>query len=263
MAVYSYKARASDGKLVSGRAQGDTIEQVAQRLISGGNVPIDIHALGVAGEFDLDKLGRALGLGRVQVTDLVLFSRQMYTITRAGIPLLRGTARPRRIHAQRDAARDAGRRTRQPRRPGAISSTSFGRHPEVFPTLYVSIVRVGEATGTLEKSFQRLTEYLAQEKDMQRPREERGALSDHRDDHDRLAAMFLSTFVIPKFAPVFAQLKGNLPLPTTIMLAHPWSCATTGRGGSVAVALLVYGFRQWLATATAACAGIAGSCVCR
>ena len=64
MAVFSYKARASDGKLVSGRAQGDTVEQVAQRLIAGGNVPLDIQALGVTGNFSFEKLGRALGFGR-------------------------------------------------------------------------------------------------------------------------------------------------------------------------------------------------------
>ena len=49
---------------------------------------------------------------------------------------------------------------------GRDLAASFARHPKIFPTLYVSIVSVGEATGTLDKSFQRLTEYLAQEQEM-------------------------------------------------------------------------------------------------
>jgi MSHA biogenesis protein MshG len=247
VATYSYKARSTDGKLVSGRVQGDTIEQVAQRLISGGNVPIDIQALGVTGNFDLDKIGRALGFGRVKITDLVLFSRQMYTITRAGIPLLQGM-RGLVVSTHNVILRETLEDVLESLEGGRDLAASFARHPDIFPRIYVSIVSVGEATGTLEKSFQRLTEYMTQEKDM----------------HDRvksavrypiivmiticLAAMFLSAVVIPKFAPVFAQLKGNLPLPTRILLGSsaavrdywPYSLGT--------LALLVYGFRTWLRT---------------
>src|SRR6187402_1540160 len=217
MAVFSYKARSSEGKLVTGRLQGESVEQVVQRLMSTGNTPLDIQALGVAGSINLEKLGRALGLGKVTTSDLVMFSRQMYTITRAGIPLLRGL---RGLVASTHNAilRETLEDILESLEGGRDLASSFARHPEIFPKLYVSIVSVGEATGTLDKSFQRLTDYMAQEKDM----------------HDRvkgalryptivvvtivLAAMFLSTFVIPKFAPVFAQLKGELPLPTKILL---------------------------------------------
>ena len=68
---------------------------------------------------------------------------------------------------------------------GRDLAASFARHPEIFPTLYVSIVSVGEATGTLEKSFLRLTEYLAQEQEMQDRVKGAVRYPDHRDDHDR------------------------------------------------------------------------------
>jgi MSHA biogenesis protein MshG len=90
MAFFSYRARSAEGKLVHGRVQGEHIDQVAQRLISNGVVPLDIQELGVVGGIDLEKIGRRIGIGRVTTSDLVMFSRQMYTITRAGIPLLRG-----------------------------------------------------------------------------------------------------------------------------------------------------------------------------
>jgi MSHA biogenesis protein MshG len=248
VAVYSYKARASDGKLVSGRAQGDTVDQVAQRLIAGGSVPIDIQALGVAGEFNLDKLGRTLGFGRVQVSDLVLFSRQMYTITRAGIPLLQGM-RGLVASTHNVILRETLEDVLESLEGGRDLAASFARHPDIFPRIYVSIVSVGEATGTLEKSFQRLTEYMTQEKDMR----------DRVKSAVRypiivmvticLAAMFLSAFVIPKFAPVFAQLKGNLPLPTRILLGSSAVVKDYWPYAIGAVALFVYGFRMWLRTA--------------
>jgi MSHA biogenesis protein MshG len=131
---------------------------------------------------------------------------------------------------------------------GRDLAASFARHPEIFPKLYVSIVSVGEATGTLDKSFLRLTEHLAQEKDM----------------HDRvkgamrypiivmitiaLAVVFLSTFVIPKFAPVFAQLKGNLPLPTKILLGSSTIVRDYWPQAIAVIALAVYSIRRYLAT---------------
>jgi MSHA biogenesis protein MshG len=247
MAVFSYKARSSDGKLVTGRVQGESVEQVVQRLISTGNTPLDIQALGVTGNINFEKLGRSLGLGKVTTSDLVMFSRQMYTITRAGIPLLRGL---RGLVASTHNAilRETLEDILESLEGGRDLAASFGRHPEIFPKLYVSIVSVGEATGTLDKSFQRLTEYMAQEKDM----------------HDRvkgavrypiivmitivLAMVFMSTFVIPKFAPVFAQLKGELPLPTKLLLGSSAVVRDYWHLTLGFIALCIYGVRAWLKT---------------
>src|SRR5689334_11639544 len=165
MAVFSYKARSADGKLVNGRAQGETVDQVAQRLISTGVTPLDIQALGVASSFDFVKFGRTLGFGKVTTSDLVMFSRQMYTITRAGIPLLRGL-RGLVTSTHNALLRETLEDILESLEGGRDLASSFARHPEIFPKLYVSIVSVGEATGTLDKSFLRLTDYLTQEKDM-------------------------------------------------------------------------------------------------
>lgn len=245
MAYFSYKARSNDGKLVHGRVQGDTVEQAAQRLVSSGVIPLDIQALGVTGGISLEKLGRQLGLGRVRTADLVMFSRQMHTITRAGIPLLQGL-RGLVSSTHNVLLRETLEDILVSLEGGRDLAASFARHPDIFPKLYVSIVSVGEATGTLDKSFQRLTEYLAQEKDM----------------HDRvksavrypmivvitivLAMMFMSTFVIPKFAPVFAQLGGNLPLPTRLLLGTSAAVRDYWPYTLGCVALLVWLVRKYL-----------------
>ena len=248
MANFSYKARAADGKLVSGTAPGESIDQVAQRLLGSGVTPIEISPQGaVASSLDLEKLGRRLGFGRVTTSDLVMFSRQMYTITRAGIPLLRGL-RGLVGSTHNAMLRETLEDVLESLEAGRDLATSFARHPEVFPKLYVSIVSVGEATGTLDKSFQRLTEYMAQEKEM----------------HDRvkgamrypfivmitivLAMVFMSTFVIPKFAPVFAQLKGEMPLPTRILLGSSAAVRDYWVYTLGVVAMLVGGVRYWLKT---------------
>jgi MSHA biogenesis protein MshG len=248
VAEFSYKGRASDGRLVNGRAAGESVDQVAQRLIATGVIPLEIAALGVvAGSLDFEKLGRRLGLGRVTITDLVMFSRQMYTITRAGIPLLRGL-RGMIASTHNAILHEALEDILESLEGGRDLAASFARHPQIFPTLYVSIVGVGEATGTLDKSFQRLTEYLTQEQKM----------------HDSvkgavrypiivmitiaLAVAFLSTFVIPKFAPVFAQLKGDLPLPTRMLLGSSTLVREYWMYSIGVVAACVFGVRRYLAT---------------
>jgi MSHA biogenesis protein MshG len=250
MAEFSYKGRSSDGKLVNGRAAGDSVDHVAQRLIATGVIPLSIETIGaVAGTFNLEKLGRRLGLGSVTTTDLVMFSRQMYTITRAGIPLLRGL---RGLIASTHNAilRETLEDMLESLEGGRDLAASFARHPKIFPTLYVSIVSVGEATGTLDKSFQRLTEYLTQEQKMHAS--VKGALRYPIIVMITisLAVAFLSTFVIPKFAPVFAQLKGVLPLPTRILLGSSALVRDYWMYSLSVIALIVYGVRQYLQTET-------------
>jgi MSHA biogenesis protein MshG len=247
MANYSYKARGQDGKLVQGRVAAESVEQVVQRIASSGAIPLDIKELGAVGSLSLDKLSRQLGLGKVKTDDLVMFSRQMYTITKAGIPLLRGL-RGLMQSTHNVILRETLEDVLESLEGGRDLANSFARHPDIFPKLYVSIVAVGEATGTLEKSFQRLTEYLTQEKDMQ----------DRVKGAVRypiivvivivLAAMFLSTFVIPKFEPIFRQLGDSMPLPTKILLGSSAMVRDYWHFTLMGVMATIWGIRAYLKT---------------
>jgi MSHA biogenesis protein MshG len=248
MASFSYKGRSAEGKLVHGTAPGESIDQVAQRLLGTGVTPLEITEQGaVASSLDLEKLARKFGLGRVTTSDLVMFSRQMYTITRAGIPLLRGL-RGLVSSTHNAMLRETLEDILESLEGGRDLAASFARHPEIFPKLYVSIVSVGEATGTLDKSFLRLTEYMALEQDMR----------DRVKGAVRypiivmitivLAMVFMSTFVIPKFAPVFAQLKGEMPLPTKILLGSSAVMRDYWYMALGFIGLAVLGIRTWLKT---------------
>src|SRR5882724_3291573 len=116
---------------------------VASRLLSGGIIPIDITAMSATRPEALGTLGRRLGLGKPKLSDLVLFSRQMYTITKSGIPLLRGL-RGLAASTHNAVMREALQEILGNLESGHDLASSFARHPELFPTLYVSLVRVGE-----------------------------------------------------------------------------------------------------------------------
>lgn len=216
MPAFRYSGRSSRGDAVSGVIEADSPDSLANHLFERGITPIDIQ-LASASRDVLADLWRRLGGGRPKLTDLILFSRQMFSITKAGIPLLRGigslaSSTPNAI------LRDTLRSMVEHLQAGRDLATSFARHPGVFSKFYVSIVRVGESTGTLPVAFERMYEYLGMEKRI----------------HDKLvtatrypltviiaigiAMTIITMFVLPKFEPIFASLGDNLPWATGVLL---------------------------------------------
>jgi MSHA biogenesis protein MshG len=220
--MYRYTGRSARGRLVTGRLDGESPDGVAARLLEGGITPIEIVLTAAdvpAGEAGagLQRLARRFGVGRPSIGDLVLFSRQMYTITKSGIPLLRGL-RGLVGSTHNEVLRAALQDILESLESGRDLGSSFRRHPQIFPPLYVNLVAVGEATGTLERAFGALADYLAQDKEMQ----------------DRvkaalrypvivmiviaLAVAIITTFVIPRFAPLFRALGNDIPWPTRVVM---------------------------------------------
>ena len=218
MPVFSYTGRARSGGYASGLIEGETRDSVAQRLFSNGITPIEIKVSTSRDENDVGAMLRRLGFGKPKTSDLVLFSRQMYTITKSGIPLLRG------IKGLAASTHNAVLRATledilKDLEGGRDLASSFARYPKIFPPLYVSIIRVGEETGTLEASFKRLSEYLQQDQDMR----------DRIKSATRyplvvmcviaIALAVLTMFVIPRFAPLFETLGDDIPWPTLATMA--------------------------------------------
>lgn len=217
MTIYNYKGRTRQGELVNGRMDGDTADAVAARLFSTGVTPIDIVAPGSERELDMLDLGRRLGFGRPKTSDLVLFSRQMYTITKSGVPLLRGL-RGLAASTHNTVLRRTLEDVLRDLEGGRDLATSFSRYPDVFSTLYVSIVRVGESTGTLEAAFKRLGEYLSQDQDIQDRMKAAMRYPAITVGVILIAIGVLTTFVLPKFAPIFKVLGDDIPMPTRIIM---------------------------------------------
>jgi MSHA biogenesis protein MshG len=247
MPVFHYKGRSVRGELVTGRMDGETADIVATRLFSSGTTPVEITAAKTVDINDLGSLSRRLGMGKPKTSDLVLFSRQMYTITKSGIPLLqglRGLAASTHNQVLREALEDILGSLES----GRDLSSSFARHGDLFPSLYISIIRVGESTGTLEDSFKRMAEYLAQDQETQ----ER-VKSAMRYPIIVLCAIavamgVLTTFVIPKFAPLFKALGDNIPWPTRAIMgvssfAHDYWYLVFG-----GIAASVFCFRRYTNT---------------
>lgn len=217
MPIFAYKGRSAGGELVTGRLEGETPDNVASRLSSSGITPLEINAATAEEQADVAELWRKLGGGKPTTADLVLFSRQMYTITKSGIPLLRGL-RGLSASTHNTVLRRALEDVLASLESGRDLASSFARHPKIFPPLYISIVRVGESTGTLDASFQRLCQYLAQDAEMQERIKSAMRYPTIVMVAIGAAMGILTTFVIPKFAPLFRALGDNIPMPTRVIM---------------------------------------------
>lgn len=247
MTLYAYKGRSLRGELVTGEMDGETPDRVAARLFNGGITPIDISIAKSKENASVDQLARQLGLGKPRTEDLVLFSRQMFTVTKSGIPLLRGL-RGLAASTTNAVLREALEDVLTSLEAGRDLASSFARHPTIFPPLYISIVRVGEATGTLEEAFKRLAEYLKQEQETQDRVKSAMRYPFIVTIVIAIAVAVITMVVIPKFAPLFRSLGDNIPLPTRIIIGASDIARDYWHFVLAMLAVCVIGFRQYVST---------------
>jgi MSHA biogenesis protein MshG len=218
MPEYLYKGRSKGGDLIEGRLAGNTSEAVANRLVHIGVTPVEITA--TAAEHSaptVDELWIRMGGGRPSSNDLSMFCRQMHVVTRTGLPLLQGlTGLTESTHNA--VLRAALLEVIAGLESGRSLGKSLEQHPEIFPRLFVSIIKMGESTGTLDLAFLRMFEYLAMEQEIKDrvksatryPLTVIGAIA--------IALGIITVFVIPNFAPLFNKLGDNIPMATKIII---------------------------------------------
>jgi MSHA biogenesis protein MshG len=248
MASFVYRGRNARGQLVDGRVEADSSEAVAQQLMRLDITPIEIEDA-PSGSGERLTLRHRLGLDRPDRNDLILFTRQMYTLTRAGVPLIHGlnnvaqtTRNPVLKRAIEDvvAALESGRDL----------AAGLAQNPDVFPQMFVSIVRVGENSGALEQAFAQLTDYLELERDFRARLKQ--AL---RYPIMVIVAMFIAiailmVYVIPVFSRFFDRFDAELPLPTRLIISSSNFAAEWWWLILLVIAVALFGLRAWIRTAT-------------
>ncbi len=219
MPNFAYRGRNGAGQIVSGVMEGATAGAVADLLFGSGVAPLEIKPTQASAAKTEGSAGSAINLFKEKVghIDVLLFSRQIHTLLRAGVPIMRalvGLQESSTNPAMRTVLQDV----RQSLDSGREFSQSLARHPEVFTPFYLSMVRVGEMTGRLEEVFIRLFDHLEFERFMRE--QVKSAL---RYPSFVVAAMGAAMFVvniwvIPAFAKVFKGFNAELPLMTRILI---------------------------------------------
>lgn len=217
MPFFAYKARNSRGELVQGVLEGSDSSAVASQLFNTGITPIDIIASSRPHTGDETDWWTRLSEEKVRSIDVQLFSRQLYTLLKAGVPIMRGLAGLQESAINKSFARVL-KDIRESLDAGRELSAAMRRHPGVFSSFYLSMVRVGEMTGRLEDIFLRLFAHLEFEREMS----ERVRTAMRYPSFVVMAMVaaigVINIFVIPAFAKVYAGFNAQLPLMTRILM---------------------------------------------
>ena len=218
MAQFNYKARSADGQMVSGSIEAADSNSAAKLLMSRNVTPLNIIASGTSGQKAEDDKNISWFTPKVKLEDLVIFSRQMYSLTRAGIPILRavnGLAETTNSKRMSAALFDVVNQLEK----GRTISASLNQHPGIFNQLFVSVVHVGENTGKLDEAFLQLSEYLEREQETRKQIKAATRYPMFVLIAIVIALVVMNLVVIPIFASMFTRFGAELPLMTRILLS--------------------------------------------
>jgi len=249
MPYFSYKARNAAGELLQGILEAADSGAVADQLFGSGATPVEISPSrkGPASKDEGEGWWARLTRKKVTSMDVQLFSRQIYTLLKSGVPIMRGLAGLQESAINKSFGKVI-KDLRESLDAGRELSVAMARHPKVFNTFYLSMVRVGEMTGRLEEVFLRLFDHLEFDRDMRGRVKTALRYPSFVVTAMVIAMVIVNVFVIPSFASVFAQFGAELPLMTRILLGTSnftveyWPLLAGIAVGTVA------GFVKWTST---------------
>lgn len=247
MPHFAYVGRNAQGSRVEGVMESPSGSILATHLSESGITPIRITESSQPSEPLARQFARLLDRQKAGFIDVLLFSRQMYTLMKAGVPIMRALAGLQESAMNRAFAAVI-RDLREALDSGRELSQALMRNPKVFGPFYVAMVRVGETTGRLEEVFLRLFHHLEFQKFMKD--QVKAAL---RYPMFVMAAMaialvIINVFVIPAFAKVFKNLNTELPLMTRILIGFSDFTLAWWPAMLVALVAAVFGFRAFVKT---------------
>ena len=250
MAVFAYKGRNGRGDLVEGTLDGEDSSVIADQLMNIGVIPTEIKAFRSSVVVSSDSFGRIKKLlteKPVSAMDLQLFSRQMYTLLKAGVPIMRALAGLQES-AQNPVFAAVIQDLRESLDSGRELSTALRRHPKVFSPFYVSMIQVGEMTGMLDQTFIRLYDHLEFERDMRERIKTAMRYPSFVIMAMAIAIVVINLFVIPAFAKVYAGFHAELPTVTKMLLGFSGFMVSYWMLMLAIVAGAILGFRFYINT---------------
>lgn len=216
MPRFAFKAKDAGGREVVGHREAASASALAQELSAAGSIPLTISE---DDGFEADPAETRFRLfePKVSIDEVILFSHQMHSLSKAGISAVRavrGLSESQTNPTFKAVLQDTSANLEA----GADFATSLRRYPRVFSELYASVIHVGENTGRLDQAFKQIALYLEVERETRKrikaatryPMFVLGAIS--------VAIVIMNVFVIPAFAEVFAKFDAQLPWQTRVLI---------------------------------------------
>ena len=246
MSQFRYTGRDAQGAKVSGTLQSSSRDSLASELLAQQITPLTIEEqAGQGGEDVLAALQERLRRKRVDLEELIIFCRQMYSLSKAGVPIIRAIGGLAESHRNL-YFREVLQAVRADLEGGMSMAVALNAHPKVFTTLFISMVSVGENTGQLDQAFRQLSSYLELERETRKRIKQATRYPLFVLAAMGVALVVINLLVIPAFAKVFEQFKADLPWPTQVLIGTSqffqdfwWLLLALAAGG-------LYAFFRWI-----------------
>ena len=244
MTTYTYKARNQQGGLVSGRLDMENEQRAAAHLDRLGYSILELHFSGSPAFSFSDLLD---SFQRLEKQEIIIFTRQLATLIRSGMPLLPSlsTICDQTTHKKFKVILEDVRQSVQ---GGSGFSEALAKYPKVFSELFVSMIRVGETGGIMDRVLERLALLSTQEMEIYSRIQSAMTYPIVLVVMAFLIMNFILIGVLPKFVVVFKSSGAALPLPTQIVLGMSFILRRFWPLILLASAALVYYFRRYIRT---------------
>ena len=237
MSTYSYKATDPTGKLVTGTLEAAEEKEAVASLQGMRYIPIRIGLAKRSIVPDID-LSKKIGsfFRRVSTKDVVVFTQDLSTLLEAGVPVDRALTILIDV-AEKDRFKDVIRDVLKNIQGGSYLSNALAKYPRVFSSFYVSMVRAGEAGGVLDDVLKRLGTFLESSQDFKDYIKSAMVYPLFLVFVGGFSIIILLTFVLPKFAVIFSDMRQAIPFSTQLLLGFSaalrkyWPVILGGSGG--------------------------------
>jgi MSHA biogenesis protein MshG len=211
MPFFSYKGRDSKGSIIKGVLESQGTSVLAGQLLKQGITPFEIKPTAkpsyLINFFD----------EKVLTLDLMMFSRQMYALLKAGVPINNALS-ALHVSTRNKTFAKVIQSINDTLNSGHELSSALLQHPKIFDNFYINMIRVGETTGELDSSFFRLFEHLEFEKHIREQIKSALRYPSFVVLAIVIAMVIINIFVIPAFANMFAHFGAELPFVTRMLL---------------------------------------------
>jgi type IV pilus assembly protein PilC len=213
--IFSYRAFDLAGELRTGVIAAEDVDEVAERIRRMGLRPINVERKRGG---SLNKSIRLPGREKaVKAGDLAVFNRQLATMISSGLPMMRCLSALQQ-QAGHPTILKAITAIREDVQNGDSLSAAVARHPRTFDQFYVSMIEAGEATGNLDAALFQLADALERSSAIRRKVKSAMTYPVAIAGLATLIVVAMLVFLVPTFEKIFADLDGQLPLPTRIVI---------------------------------------------
>lgn len=209
MPSFSYDITDSEGRSKKGVIDAETMAQASAQLKSGGNIVLSIEEASWA-----DEMGsKEIGAKKPSPKDLSVFCRQFVSIVEAGVPVISALAM---LYEQTEnkMLKDAIEGSRKGIEQGDTFSSMMAKYPKVFPMMFVTMVKAGEASGSIEVSFTRMAVQFEKESKLKSTIKKAAIYPSCIAVVAIVVVIGMLVFIVPTFESIFADMGSELPALT-------------------------------------------------